>query len=458
MLVPGGMDWGPCEPPFAAQRTTCDLLTTTDRAYVLNQKGTGKSRCALWAWRYLRNTEPARAGRLLVVAKKSTLRFTWESEIFKALGPEALARTATVHASKAKRIELLADLQYDILVINHDGIKVIYEELWEDETIGTVVIDEFAAFRNPSDRSKCMRAIAHKKRIVWGMGANPIPQSVLDAWMPGSIITPSSFPKYRGRWRDLTMYKVNDAWMPKPDALETVYRAMQPSVRITLDEVVELPPVSVPPVVEVPLSPEQDKTYKALKRLFLAHIQGQKITALNAAVLVGKLLQVAGGWVYDDERGVVSFPCPERIQTVMDLIESTERKVILLVPYLHMLAGLEKALTVEKVDVATVRKDNIDLLLHDFQNTPKYKVLLSHPKRISHGLTLTAANMNIWWLPTGSHDDFEQTNGRIRRVGQEHKQYIYRIGGTAVENRMYRNLETREQLQNTLLDMFEGEG
>src|SRR5690606_30404169 len=76
-------DWPGQWKPFDAQKQTAGLLTMNKRAYVLNSMGTGKTSSALWAWDYLYGA--GLAGKLLVVAPLSTLRFTWAAEVFRTL-------------------------------------------------------------------------------------------------------------------------------------------------------------------------------------------------------------------------------------------------------------------------------------------------------------------------------------------------------------------------------------
>jgi len=137
---------------------------------------------------------------------------------------------------------------------------------------------------------------------------------------------------------------------------------------------------------------------------------------------------------------------------------STDRKVIVFVPFVHALDGIRKRLDDEGMDVATVSgatpKSDRDQLFNVFQNTSKVRVLVAHPQCMSHGLTLTAADTIIWFAPTTSLEIFEQANARIRRVGQKHKQQILMFQSTKAERQMYARLRAKQKVQNTLLEMF----
>src|SRR5215469_1422244 len=94
-------DWeNATTPPFAVQRATAALMSSSRRCYCLNDMGCGKTRSALWAWRYLRRNGCAR--KLLVVAPLSTLKFTWLVEAF-AIMPHVKAEVLW-HRSRKKRL------------------------------------------------------------------------------------------------------------------------------------------------------------------------------------------------------------------------------------------------------------------------------------------------------------------------------------------------------------------
>ena len=102
--------------PYAVQRATCRMLVENPRAYVLNHMGTGKTKTALWAWDYL--NKQGLAGKLLVVAPLSTLRFVWGREVFRTLPGR---KVQILHGSRQQRLDRLAE-DADIYVINHDGV------------------------------------------------------------------------------------------------------------------------------------------------------------------------------------------------------------------------------------------------------------------------------------------------------------------------------------------------
>lgn len=454
--VPNPMDlyyeWG-AKQPFAVQRATCRMLTENPHAYVLNHMGTGKTKTALWAWDYLNRSGLAK--KMLVVAPLSTLNFVWARECFATLPGR---RVQVLYGTKAERLDKLA-VDADIYVINHDGLRVIESQLWTRADIDTLVLDELAVYRNNSDRSKRMRKFASRFSIVWGMTGSPMPNEPTDVWAQCKIITPNRVPKFRHHARDMLMTHLGGyQWKPKPNAVQTAFDMMQPSVRYALDDVVELPPL-ISRTIDVPLSPDAAKTYKLVATAMVAMIKDKKITALNAGAAMNKLLQIAGGWVYTQRPEFVRVDPTPRILALTDLIASAEHKVIVAVPYRHMMEGISNIFSMKGVDIdhCVVHGDTVDRdqLFNIFQNTTKYRVMLVHPQCVAHGITLTAADMLIWYLPITSLDIYDQLNARFRRIGQMHKQQLLHLQATPVERKIYRMLREHQKMQNLFLQLVE---
>lgn len=440
--------------PFAVQRRTMDLMTTAPRCYVLNSMGTGKTKCTLWSWDYLHGK--GLCGKMLVVATLSTLKFVWQSEAFSTLPTR---KVSVLHGTKKQRLERLAE-DADIYVINHDGLKTIQAELSLRTDIDVLCLDELAVYRNNSDRSKAMRKFAERFKIVWGLTGRPMPNEPTDVWGQAKIVTPNTAPKYFRQAQEMLMQKLNTfKWVPRPEAIERAMRMLQPNVRFDLDAVVELPEV-ISRTIDVPMTNQQGAIYKKLASEFKVEIGSGQVTAVNAAVAMGKLLQVSGGWVYAGAAG--SLPVFKeddvmpRHDMLIDLINENERKVIVYVPFRHAIEGLSPILEKAGIEHAVVHGDvsGRGELFNLFQNTDKYKVLLAHPQCVAHGLTLTAADTIIWYLPITSLEIYEQANARITRIGQRHKQKVLHLQSTPVEKKIYSLLQRKQKVQDTLLDLL----
>jgi SNF2 family DNA or RNA helicase len=439
--------------PFEAQRLSAAMLSMEKRAYVLNGMGTGKTRTVLWAYDWLRTENEV--DRMLVVAPLSTLNLTWMREVFATIPHR---RAVVLYGSREKRLRML-DTEADIYIINHDGVKTIMPELISRRDINLIVLDELAQYRNgTADRFKQMRRILETKERAWGLTGSPTPNEPTDAWAQARLITPWTAPNSFVRFRDDVMLKVsNFKWAAKPSALKTVQDMLRPSVRFTLEDVVELPETIIR-TVEVPMGKRQKEVYEQLAKHMRAMFERDELTVMNSAILMNKLLQVAQGWVYTNARGIETLDNEDRLQTLHDTIESTERKVIVFIPFIHALDGVKSFLDGKKVDCQVVSGDTPkgkrDQIFSQFQNGLDLKVLVAHPQCMAHGLTLTAADTVIWFGPFASLEVFEQANARISRVGQKHKQQVILFEGSEVEKRLYKRLRTKQSVQDTLLDMM----
>lgn len=440
--------------PFNVQRATCRMLVENPRAYVLNHMGTGKTKVALWAWDYL--NKHGLAKKMLVVAPLSTLNFVWAREAFNTLPGR---KVQVLHGTRQQRLDRLAQ-DADIYVINHDGLKVIESELQCRADIDTLVIDELAVYRNNSDRSKKMRKFAPRFHIVWGLTGAPMPNEPTDVWAQCMIVTPSRVPRYQTHARDMLMTHVSAyLWKPKPNAVDTAFGWMQPSCRYSLEDVLELPPL-ISRTIDVAMSAEQERVYKRVATAMAALVKNKQITAVNAGAAMNKLLQIAGGWVYTKNPEFVRLDPTPRIVAMADLIRSCDEKVLIAIPYRHMIEGISNILNMKGVDIehCCVHGDTLDRERYFtlFQQTDKYKTMLVHPQCVSHGLTLTAASMIIWYLPITSLETYDQFNARITRIGQSNKQQILHLQASPVERKIYRMLRDHQKMQNMFLDLVEG--
>jgi SNF2 family DNA or RNA helicase len=445
-----GWDSADGKKPFEIQKATAAVATSNQRSYILNDLGTGKTRASIWAWHYLHQTGMAK--KLLVVAPLSTLKFTWLRE-FSLMLPNCKA--VVLHGARQKRLDLL-DTDADIFIINHDGLKTVANQIFERTDIDTLIIDELAVYRNNSQRSKLMREFA--KRFVWVMGltGRPMPTAVTDVWAQAKILTPHRVPKFFRHAKTMLMTQVSQfKWVPKDGAIDTAFGWLQPSVRYSLDDVVELPE-AISRTIEIELTSEQKAVYSRLSNQFAVLVKQQKITAANAGVALGKLLQVGAGYVYTTNPSYVELDSAPRKEKLLEFIEASEHKLIVFAPWRHLIGELSKLLDANEIEHAVIHGDitKREVIFNDFQNTPRYHVLLAHPQTVHHGLTLTSATTTIWYSPVTSLEVYEQAQARIRRVGQQHKQLFLHFKASPVEAHVYRMLKNKQRLQDAFLALL----
>ncbi len=417
----------------------------------------GKTLSVLWAYHYLKQRGMAR--RMLVVAPLSTLVRTWSDEVFSHFTELS---TAVLHGTMDRRLKLLA-IPHDIYIVNHDGIKSkdLLTALEAREDIDVVTIDEVASFRTAgTERWKAANRLVAGRKYVWGMTGTPTPNAPTDAWAQCKLIAPTKVPKYFGAFRDQVMKPLGPfKWVPRDSALEIVKQAMQPAIRFSREECIDLPP-TVYQTREVELTSEQRKAFDDMLRTLKAEYAGGQVVAVNEAVKLGKLLQSVVGCMYGTAGERIVLPCQPRLDLVREIIEEADAKVLVFVPLtgaLEMLADeLKKRFTVEVVHGETSRAER-DRIFGAFQKRADPHVLVANPATLSHGLTLTAANVIVWYGPTTSNEIWNQANARIVRPGQTRTTLIVNIESTAVEKKMFARLRNKTSMQGALLDMLKGE-
>ena len=249
-------------------------------------------------------------------------------------------------------------------------------------------------------------------------------------------------------------------WVPKPDSKEYVHSILQPAIRFEKSQCLDLPPVTYVDR-DAPLTPQQVKYYNILKKQMLFEADGEEISAVNAAVQINKLLQIAGGAVYSDSREVIEFDVSERLRVVQEVIEESSHKVLVFVPFTHTIELLEKHLTKNGIscDVinGSVNVNRRTAIVKQFQEHDNPKVLIIQPQAASHGLTLTAANTVIWYAPCTSVETYLQANARIDRPGQVNNMTVVHIKGSPIEKRIYDMLRNNIQNHMKIIDLYRQE-
>lgn len=440
--------------PWNVQRSTAALLTESQRCYVLSELGTGKTLASIFAAEYLRQTGEVK--RVLITAPLSVLTPVWEKELFLA-NPQAQVRV--LHSDKrVRRLQLLAeDATY--YIVNHHGLSLLQDELIAKK-FDLFIIDELATFRTmKTDLWRAARNISNGIKYVWGMTGSPRPKAPTDAWAQARLLTPERTTRTFTRFRDLTMMQVSQfKWAERAGANDIVYDAMQPAVRYTLSDVAELPS-TVTIDHTVPLEPQAQQAYKLMFDKMRLMSERGEITAANEGVLQSKLLQVACGFMYTDDKSVYTLPNKPRLEALRDFCRASAAKVIVFVPFVHALQAIKDYLVKEGESCELVyggtAKGARDRIFAEFQHNPLTpRVLVAHPQCMAHGLNLTSASTIVWYTATNNPEHYEQANGRIRRPGQKEKQLIVHLTGTPVERVAYGRLKARGRMQGMLLELF----
>ena len=440
--------------PYEHQRQTAAFLTLNHCGLVLNEIGTGKTQSALWAADYLIQTKQIK--KVLIISPLSTLERVWADAIFTGF---VHRKFVVLHGTSEKRRKLL-NTEADFYIINHDGFPIICEEA--HGKFDLVIVDEAAVLRNPStQRFKIFRKwmANNVASRLWLMTGTPTPNDPTDAWALAKLVGSPFCTKTYTAFREQVMMKIGQwKFVPRPESVEIVKHILQPAVRYTRDECFELPDTIIQ-TRQVELTAEQKKHYSQMLKHFVTEMSAEgTITAVNEAVKIQKLVQIACGVAYGDDGQNIGIDCSPRINLVKEVIEEAGEKVILFVPLTGTLHMLEKELSkhwsvaVVNGEVSASKRNQI---FHDFQHAKTPHVLIAHPATMAHGLTLTSASTIIWYGPINSNEQYVQANGRIERIGKRQVSNVVHIEATDLEHKMYERLKNKQKLQGLLLDLIQ---
>ena len=270
--------WPGLYKPFDHQKTTSAFLTLNKRAFCLNEQGTGKTGSVIWAADYL--MKQGRIKRVLVICPLSIMDSAWRADLFKF----AMHRSVDIaHGSAEKRRQVI-ESQAEFVIINFDGVEVVCDAI-DKGGFDLIVVDEANAYKNAqTNRWKVLNGLIKSDTWLWMLTGTPAAQSPVDAYGLAKLVNPMGVPKFFGSFKDMVMYKVTQfKWVPKPSALDTVFNALQPAIRFTKAECLDLPEMTYVNR-EVVLTKQQQKFYNLMKNRMVMEAAGEEITAVNAAV------------------------------------------------------------------------------------------------------------------------------------------------------------------------------
>jgi SNF2 family DNA or RNA helicase len=441
--------------PFDHQKATAEFLVSNPKSFCFNEQGTGKTASVIWAVDYLMKLGVVK--RVLVVCPLSIMYSAWQADLFKF----ALHRTVAVAYGSAKKRKEIIARGSEFVIVNFDGVSILKQDII-DGGFDLVVIDEASAYKNSRTvRWKDMRDVCKHVKGLWMLTGTPAAQSPVDAYGLAKLVAPSQVPKFFAEFRDRVMTKVSMyRWLPRPEAKAIVHNVLQPAIRFEKKQCLDLPPVTFMDR-DAPLTPQQSGFYKLLAKQMLIEAAGEEVTAVNAAVQISKLLQIACGSVYTDTGEVVDFDVSNRLNVVQEVVDECSNKVLIFVPFTHTIAMirdflLKNGTTCEVIDgsVSVGRRADV---VQRFQSQPDPKVLVIQPQAASHGLTLTAADTIIWYAPCTSVETYLQANARIDRPGQVNPMTVIHIKGSPVEERMYKLLRNNISNHSEIIDLYRQE-
>ena len=451
--IMGMYDWPGRYKPFEHQKTTASFMTMNRRAFCFNEQGTGKTASAIWAADFLMAQKLVK--RVLIICPLSIMDSAWRADLFNF----AMHRTVDIaHGNKNKRREIInGDAEF--VIINYDGVEIVRDEVAEGG-FDLIIVDEATHYKNAqSKRWKVLASVLKPETWLWLMTGTPAAQSPVDAYGLAKLVNPKEVPRFFGAFRELVMHKVTQfKWAPKPNATDIVFNALQPAIRFTKEQCLDLPDMTYVKR-EVALTAQQKKYYDLLRKQMMAIADGEQITAANAAVNMNKLLQIACGAVYTDTGETIEFDVKNRYKVLREVIDESSQKVLIFVPFKHVIGVLRDKLTKDGITNAVINGDvsaqKRTAIFKEFQETNDPRVLIIQPQAAAHGVTLTAANTIVWWGPTSSLETYAQANARVHRSGQKHPCTVVQLEGSMVERHIYKMLDQRINVHTKIIDLYQ---
>lgn len=394
--------------------------------------------------------------KVLVIAPLRVAEDTWSTEVDKWDHLKHL-RISKILGSKKQREEAI-NTEADIYVTNRENVDWLVTECFNSWIWDMVVIDELSSFK--SSKAKRFRALKkvrpHFKRIV-GLTGTPAPNSLIDLWPQiylldggqrlGKTITGYKERYFKpGRRNGYVVYN----WELKEGSEEAIQNKISDiCISMSAKDYLDIPE-RIDNRVEITLPIKAMDTYKQLEKDLVLEICEEDITAANAAVLTNKLLQLANGAIYSEDKEVVRIH-DEKLDRLEEIIDIANGKpVLVFYNFKHDYDRISKMLTKNKIKHQTLNtSDDIKKW-----NNGEIQVALLHPASAGHGLNLQyGGNIIVWFGLTWSLELYQQANARLHRQGQKETVIIHHlIAKGTVDEDVMNALANKEVNQNMLLE------
>ena len=433
-----------------------DFIIKNKKCGLFLDMGLGKTVTSLTAIDILMN-DYLDVGKVLVIAPKNVAENTWTDEIQKWDHLRGL-KVKCISGTAVKRRKAL-DEEADIYTISRDNVVWLVDELKKYWKFDTLIIDELSSFKNPSSkRFKKLKTVTPFFDRVIGLTGTPAPNSYMDLWSQiylldrgerlGKNITAFRRQFFNAYSRGMYVeYELKEGAKEKIDDLIS-------DICVSMKSKDYLKDLKEPIIIDykVKLDNKEFKLYRDMAKEAVAEVtEKDKVVALSAAVVTNKLLQMANGTVYGDDKK--PFKIHERkLETLDDILEQAQNENILV--FYNFQSDLENILS--KFPEAKKFEGSEDIRNW---NSGKIKMLLLHPASAGHGLNLQqGGSIIVWYGLTWSLELYLQANARLVRQGQKEVVRIYRlVTEHTVDERVIETLNGKKYKQDELLEKLKAD-
>ena len=435
--------------PHNYQQFATDFILNQSICCLMLDMGLGKTVITLTAlWQLALDSFDV--SRVLVIAPKRVAEDTWPKELAKWEHLSGLT-SSLVLGSAAERKAALQRKAF-LYIINRENVAwLVKNHYWDFDM---VVIDELSSFKsNKAERFKAMKKVRPMVTRIVGLTGTPAPNTLLDLWPQMYLMDMGQrLGRFIGGFRDRFFLpdkrnrEIIYSYKPREGAEDAIY-ALISDICISMKAADYLDmPERIDNRIEVYMSPKERKLYDDFQKDMVLSIDDEELDAANAASLSNKLLQMANGAVYGEDKKVLPIH-DRKLDALEDLVEAANGKPLLVAYwYKHDLQRIKARFKNARcIDTA---KDIDDW------NAGQIPLALIHPASAGHGLNLQDGGCTIIWFGlTWSLELYQQLNARLWRQGQKHTVVIHHIitKGTHDEDVM-RALENKDTRQSALIE------
>ena len=434
--------------PHEYQSFATNFIIDHPSSAVFLECGLGKSVITLSAiWQLM--FDYFSISRVLVIAPLRVARNTWPDEIGKWDHLSDL-RYSVVIGTEAERKAALAR-KADIYLINRENVDWLITKSGYRFDFDMVVLDELSSFKSAKAKrfKSLMKVRPRIKRIV---GLTGTPGNLMDLWPEFRLLDQGQrLGRYIGAYRtrffdpDKRNQQMIFSYKPKPGAEKDIYQLIS-DMTISMKSLDYLKmPDCVINEVKVSLSEDEREVYDEMRKEMVLDLNGEEIDAVNAAALSGKLLQMANGAIYTEDKETVVIH-DQKLEALEELIEEANGKPVLVAYWFkHDLERIKSRIKVREIKT--------DKDIRDW-NDGKIPVGLIHPASAGHGLNLQAGGSTLIWLGlTWSLELYQQTNARLWRQGQKETVVIHHIiAKDTIDEDVMRSLKLKEKTQDGIIE------
>ncbi len=425
------------------QATSVDKIKSTHKCALFQQCGLGKTVSALTA---IADIKPQ---RVLIVAPLRVAKTVWHNEALKWEHLQHLTFSICV-GTPAQRLSAL-NSNAQIHVINIDCLSWLVKDSAVKPKYDMIVFDEFSLLKShSSQRFKAAKALCKNIERVVGLTGSPAANSIHDLWSQLFLLDSGerlfkTVSAFRARWFDVGYNQYT--FKPKPAAMTEITAKIDDiCLSMKADDYLDMPAI-VHNEILVEMSLPAQEVYKEIRKELIVEVDKETIAVANAAVLVGKCIQIANGFLYDENKNTLMLH-QAKGDALESIISETNAPILLFYTFKADLLTIK-----QRFPQVQTLQDNSEQKVNDW-NDGKIPLLACHPASAGHGLNLQqGGNVIVWYGLTHSLELFEQANARIHRQGQTKTVFIhYILAENTIDSAVLAALRNKEKVQDAVFN------